>query len=1023
MKEHILVVFTILASFLTQANGIRVDLNLGTDPRKDVETPRWYNWLFTNASQGTQTYKGISITLRKAGSTGSGLKSVRYQPLIYNRATVTLDGVTVDGTSTGGTMEMVLKGLSAGKHSLVTYHSWIDAVSNGSTMEIAVDGIVQKRGIKIPSRVTSTDKAAIAYIEFTATSGKDVIIRFRAEGNGSVDNVILNGFEIDGGDPSKMASDFLPKEADFHWEQTKGLSWKSATGASAHNVYLGTDSTTVEKATTASDEFKGSLNTTNYALNNLTTFAKYWWRVDEKFPDGTIVKGDVIPFMIARLAFPTAEGYGRYARGGRGGRVVFVTNLNDSGPGSLRDAVEVQKGPRIVIFKVGGTINLTKRLTIPKDGGDVYVAGQTAPGDGICVARYGFGALGASDVIIRHIRTRVGDYAGMSMDGMGLASCDYSIIDHCSISWTVDEGASSRWAKNISFQYNIISEALNNSVHSEGKKHAFAASISGDVGSFHHNLLAHCTGRNWSLAGGLEQDGIHYGGKLDITNNVIYNWRDRTTDGGVSQINFVNNYYKTGPVTTYLKFFSLDGDELGTGAIQKGYLSGNKMVNSGGGVIYSETGDPWAGANKGFIPINQVKSLTPFFPSYITTQTADQAYNTLIVQGNVGATFPKRDAIDTRILNEVKNGTYTYTGSKDKLKGILDSQNDAGGYPNMKGGTPPIDSDNDGMPDSWEIPRGLNPNKADNNDDRDGDGYTNLEEYLGCLIGEFTTCDVLTPKPDCNGVPGGTAKLDDCNICTGGNTGKTPCVKDCNGELNGTATLDNCDRCVGGNTGKTACISTIETEDEVCDNGTDFFEDKNAGFKGTGYINVENVVGSGITFKIKATTAGSKTLSFRYASGGTGDRAATVRVNGSPLVANLSFPSTGAFTTYKTVDVALQVNAGINTIALVANTVDGLANIDQFGFVSTDLSIASCDEIVTSMPDSRAIQSVNIYPNPSRNSFHITTPNPVNIDIMDSKGSLVRTYANVSSLEFGHELPSGVYFARIGDKVYKVVKY
>ena len=744
MKKYLLIISSAFLSLGLHANGIRVDLNLGTDPRTDVNTPRWYNWLFAAASSGTQTYKGITITLRKAGSTGSGLKSVRYQPLIYNKATLTLDGVTVNGTTTGGTMEMVLKGLSAGKHSLVSWHSWIDAVTNGSTMEIAVDGVVQKKGIKVPSRATSADKAAIAYIEFTATAGKDVVIRFRAEGNGSLDNVILNGFEIDGADPLKKVSNQFPKEADLHWEQDKGFSWTAASGAVSHNLYIGTDSLAVLNATTSSPEYKGNQAATSKASSGLSTFAKYWWRVDEKFSDGSIVEGDVVPFQVARLSFPTAQGYGRYARAGRGGRVVFVTNLNDSGSGSLRDAVEVQKGPRIVIFKVGGVINLTKKLTIPKDGGDVYVAGQTAPGDGICVTRYGFGALGASDVVIRFVRTRVGDYAGMSMDGMGFASCDHSIIDHCSISWTVDEGVSSRWANNITYQYNIVSECLNNSVHSEGKKHSFAGSISGKVGSFHHNLLCHCTGRNWSLAGGLEQDGIHYGGELDIRNNVVYNWRDRTNDGGVRRLQLVNNYYKAGAVTTLMKILKLDGDELGTGDIQKGYFVGNKLVNASGSVVVSPTSDNWAtGASNGFIPMAQVKSSTEFYPSYVTTETADQAYATVVTKGNVGATYPKRDAIDTRLLNEVKNGTFTYTGSKDGMKGILDSQNDAGGYPKMNGGTAPTDSDNDGMPDTWETARGLNPNKADNNEDRDGDGYSNIEEYLSCLVGEATTCTTV----------------------------------------------------------------------------------------------------------------------------------------------------------------------------------------------------------------------------------------------------------------------------------------
>ena len=156
--------------------------------------------------------------------------------------------------------------------------------------------------------------------------------------------------------------------------------------------------------------------------------------------------------------------------------------------------------------------------------------------------------LGTHDVIVRYIRVRPGNIAGLTLDGMGMASTDHSIIDHCSISWTQDESFSSRAAKNITLQRTLISEALNVAGHKnyeKGKQHGYAASIGGDIGSFHHNLLAHCAGRNWSLAGGLDKAGRHTG-RLDIRNNVVYNWGHRTTDGGVMQLNFVNNYYKPG---------------------------------------------------------------------------------------------------------------------------------------------------------------------------------------------------------------------------------------------------------------------------------------------------------------------------------------------------------------------------------------------------------------------------------------------------------------------------------------------
>ena len=757
--------FTFLAMALLSlaafANGIRVDINQN-NLRQDALTRRCYNWTFIDGKTASFKAKGITSTLRLgSGSKGTGLvggfaKALLYTPSLDDNewgATMTSDGVTVDGTTTGGIMELVLSGLSTGKHSLITYHSFWSS-GTYSTMQVLVNGTVVKSGVKPTIGAKSDTSATKVYMEFTATSGTDVVIRFKAEGNGTIDNVVLNAFEIDGVNPAKAISNPRPKDGQYHWEQGNGLKWTSASGAVSHDLYLGTDSSKVVSATTASSEYKGNKTSTSYSLSNLSTLEMYWYRVDEKFSDGTVVKGNVMSFRTARLSFPTAEGYGRYARGGRGGRIIEVTNLNDAGTGSLRDALEVQKGPRIVVFRVGGTILLNSRISIPNDGGDVYVAGQTAPGDGICIARYACGALGATDVIFRFLRNRVGDYPGVAMDGMGMGSCDHSIIDHCSISWTTDEGTSSRYGHHISFQHNIISECLNNSVHyldggtsgnddSQTQRHSFAGSVSGKVGSYHHNLLCHCTGRNWSMAGGMEPDVKHYGGALDVNNNVIYNWTTRTTDGEVGFINFVNNYYKAGPSTTLLRVFELDVDQLGTGFPCQAYLSGNKMTSYSGSVLLSPSADSWTSATTNYGTVAQAKSTKPLYPSYITLETADNAYASVVTKGNVGATYPKQDAIDTRILKDVRNNTYTYTGSKDHIKGIIDSQNDVGGYPTLKGGTAPTDTDHDGMPDTWEKAHGLNPNSQDHNGDRDYDGYTNIEEYLSCLVGESTTCNTI----------------------------------------------------------------------------------------------------------------------------------------------------------------------------------------------------------------------------------------------------------------------------------------
>jgi hypothetical protein len=438
-------------------------------------------------------------------------------------------------------------------------------------------------------------------------------------------------------------------------------------------------------------------------------------------------------------AFPTAEGYGRFAQGGRGGRVIHVTNLNDSGPGSLRDAVE-QSGPRTVVFDVGGLITLESRLIIRKTNSDLTIAGQTAPGKGICLRKYNFGMLGASNVIIRYIRVRPGNISGMTLDGMGMASSDNCIIDHCSISWTLDEAFSSRGAKNITLQRTLISEALNEAGHKKyppGTQHGYAASIGGDVASFHHNLLAHCAGRNWSLAGGLNKNPATYAGRLDLRNNVVYNWKNRATDGGAHEVNFVNNYYKPGPATTF--FYALNAQYGGFSGSQQYFFDGNIMPGHFG-LTNQMTGREATTERGGKLPTEYSPWVEkPFFDSHIKTQTADEAYTDVIA--NVGCNFPMLDEHDQRVISEVRNGTAKFKGSKTGLPGLPDSQDDVGGWENY----PEVhhaanwDTDGDGIPDAWEKSHGLNPSDiADGNKDLNGDGYTNLEKYLNSLVREYS---------------------------------------------------------------------------------------------------------------------------------------------------------------------------------------------------------------------------------------------------------------------------------------------
>jgi pectate lyase len=244
------------------------------------------------------------------------------------------------------------------------------------------------------------------------------------------------------------------------------------------------------------------------------------------------------------------------------------------------------------------------------------------------------------------------------------------------------------------------------------------------------------------------------------------------------------------------------------------------------------------------------------------------------------------------------------------------------------------------------------------------------------------------------------------------------CV-DCDGVKNGSATLDNCSRCIGGSTGKTACTSVGEAETDACafDGIT---ETKNTDYKGTSYLNVDNAVGTAITFNVSATNAGTATLSFRYANGGTVDRPAQISLNGAVLSNNLSFPVTGSFTDWKAVDLSLMLVKGINVLKLISTTAEGLPNIDQIGYVSTGTSAGSC--VITSIDVSGASQQVSIYPNPSHGSFQANLSTAANIHIFDMEGRLLEAYKNISKVEFGENLKPGIYFLKIDSKVYKLIK-
>jgi hypothetical protein len=531
---------------------------------------------------------------------------------------------------------------------------------------------------------------------------------------------------VDRSDPNRKAIKPSPPHDDEHADADSGrltLAWASRSGAASHDIYFGTDREAVARAGRSSLEYRGSRSQPTEVIDGLTSRPDYYWRVDEVDTAGGVTVGDTWHFRARHLAFPGAQGFGRFAKGGRYGRVIEVTNLEDSGPGSFRAAVEA-RGPRTVIFRVSGVIALKAPITVNQSY--LTIAGQTAPGDGICLKGHPFGTLGSSsDVIVRHLRVRVGDEASKSYDGMGLGGA-HTIFDHCSISWSIDEGLDGRTARNATFQRCLISEALDDSF--QRHPHAFGASVGGDLASYHHNLLAHCTGRVWSLAGGYD-NAVRFAGHMEFRNNVVYNWRHRTTDGGAKRVDFVNNYYKPGPAT---QVFHLVKPDVGSPTDrQLYYIAGNVME---GRPSYDE--DNWNGVvPNGEAPLREFKVDAPMFPGQVETTSAAVAYEDVL--NDVGATLPKQDPIDKRIIQEVRTGTFSHRGKRGNLPGIIDSQLDLGPepWPVYKTYDVPVDSDHDGLPDDWEIKKGLSPNSpagdfSDANGDPDGDGYTNLEDYL-----------------------------------------------------------------------------------------------------------------------------------------------------------------------------------------------------------------------------------------------------------------------------------------------------
>lgn len=722
---------------------VKIDFDMAGRSTSEVTDPDYTPWV-VSSSPANITANAVTFTVTKVGPYGDILGTNWYKAGVQTPyfARLVCDGVTVkNGTANqGGQIELRISGLPAGDHTLLAFLNAVDSDTyTFSPIDVSVDGNLVLDNVVPTVRALTPATARSVYLKFTATADTDVVILFAAETSGSEDfkNVMLNGFELNTPNIFYQATNPIPANNDEHVELSSGnvlLQWSPAENAVSHNIYYGTDETAVTTANTSSSEFMGNQTKidSTFQVTGLYTGDTYFWRIDEVLDNSDVVKGNIWRFRPAQLAFPGAEGYGRFARGGRGGKVVAVTNLNDSGPGSFREAVTNNIGPRTIVFNVSGLIQLYSPIVSTSPY--VTIAGQTAPGKGITLKGSSLG-LGSSDNVLQHIRVRLGYYWNGDAGGMGLKG-DYNIMDHCSISWTVDEALSSRDANNITFQRSMISEALNDADHPNypaGTEHGYAASIGGNTGSFHHNLLAHNYGRNWSLAGGLYGDG-YYKGFLDITNNVVYNWGSRTTDGGAHEVNFVGNYYKPGPGMELERYaLTIDHENVGLG-MQRAFFDGNKMPG-----YFDETNQDYgrrARYSNGATNDYETFVTTSFFPSYVTTQTADEAYK--MVLSDVGCTEPVLDDHDQRIITETLNGTYTYSGSKTGKPGFPDNELDVGGYEDYPFITRPADwdSDNDGLPNWWETYVSGTPinsgagDFSDANADDNMDGYTNMDYYL-----------------------------------------------------------------------------------------------------------------------------------------------------------------------------------------------------------------------------------------------------------------------------------------------------
>lgn len=751
MKSKAIILTLLLAMTSSLSAQLRVDINMfGRSESEGLESG-YTAWTFGRvpSAEGSFTHSdGSNVTIKISpvpGLAGNGVRSNYWKQGVVNYGYKLLaDGAYVieledptgasndylDVKEGASGIRLEISGLAAGEHSLLAYHNATDAWTAGlPPLMVKVNNKVVARNVAQTCRAIKQSDSGQSYVMFSCAAGETVVVDYitvpQSGTTYSATAAIINAFVFDEGNPLTQAKNPYPKKGDQHVDADSGtlkLCWQPADAAVKHHLMLGTEPGKLSEVAVLTD--------TTYTLDNLSCLPTYYWRIDEEDAAGQVYKGEEWSFRKRQLAFPGAEGYGRFAIGGRGGTVYHVTNLNnDHNPGSLLYGLVDVEGPRTIVFDVSGIIDMGFGAVFV----DPYVtiAAQTAPGKGICL-KYSNLNIG-SENICRFLRARRG--YGDTGNALGVTGADHTIIDHTTAAWGTDETFSSRGAKNITFQHSMIAEALGIADHKNyesGKNHGFAATIGGSIGTFSHNLLVNCNGRNWSMGGGLDGEG-KAAGELDMFNNVCYNWHGRTTDGGARLMQFVNNYYKMGPDTDNPVLFTAQ-NELGGHRAQFAYVSGNVRINKDGSVTndkkdvtYNATGDypeeTWYDA--------------PFFPSEATIHTAHDAYK--IVMSEVGATMPCRDDHHLRMIKETLEGSWTYKGSRSGIRGEIDHEDDCGGFEVFPEETRPADydTDQDGMPNWYEVAIGSDTQQADNNSDPDNNGWTLLEEYLEFMANPY----------------------------------------------------------------------------------------------------------------------------------------------------------------------------------------------------------------------------------------------------------------------------------------------